>query len=84
MVVPKDSLRAIDVSDLTSEQQRAMAELVSGYKNYLAERMATVFKFEDWVAQTQNLEVQPKWRTFKLANISERPDAPAVEQVSCE
>ena len=69
VTVPKDSVRAIDVSALPKEEQELMASLVTGYKEYLAGIFAGSFKFEDWVEHTTGMEIAPAWRTFKVANI---------------
>jgi hypothetical protein len=69
MSVPKDNVRAIDVSELSEKDQQAMAELVVGYKEYLAGIFETTFKFEDWASHTKEIDVHPKWRTFKVSNI---------------
>jgi hypothetical protein len=69
VTVPKDSVRAIDVSALPTEEQELMATLVAGYKEYLAGIFTGTFKFEDWVEHTTGMEISPSWRTFKVSNI---------------
>ena len=69
MHVPFDNVRAIDVSLLEAAEQQTMVEMVVEYKQYIASVMATAYKFEDWAEHTKNVSVQPKWRTFKLANV---------------
>lgn len=67
--VPKPNIKAVDVTDLSLESQQEMAEALDGYDSYVKEQMKTVFSFEDWMSHTKNIHIEPKWRTFKVANI---------------
>lgn len=69
MTIPKDSVRAIDVSALSVEEQRMMVALVAEYKKYMDSVFVGTFKFEDWVEHTTGMEIHPTWRTFKVSNI---------------
>ena len=67
--VPKDFIRAIDVSELSDEDAAAVVEMVARYKEYFSNHIKTAFTFEDWVAHTLNLHFEPKWRSFKISGI---------------
>jgi hypothetical protein len=69
VTVPKDSIRAIDVSNLTDEEQQSMVKLVAEYKSYLDIAIASTYKFEDWAEHTKGVVIHPNWRTFKVSNI---------------
>lgn len=68
--VPKDTVRAIDVSELTSAQQDEMSRLVAEYKQYMDTIFKSAFTFENWVEHTYQETVIPKWRSFKTANLT--------------
>lgn len=67
--VPKDTIRAIDVSGMNDDDQQAVASLVAEYKEYLAGFYKGAFNFEDWASHTREVQIQPKWRTFKVSNV---------------
>ena len=67
--VPKDCVRAIDVSELADDEQQHIAGLVSEYRQYISDIMQTSFKFEDWVEHTTGARIDPMWRSFKVTNI---------------
>ena len=69
--VPKDSVRAIDVSDLSPGQQDEMERLVREYKEYMDNILKAAFTFEGWVEHSYNETIVPKWRSFKVHNITE-------------
>ena len=71
MSVPKDFMRAIDVAELDPEAQQRMETLIAEYKEYMATIMKSAFTFENWVDHTYNEEITPKWRSFKLAKITD-------------
>lgn len=66
--VPKDNIKAIDVSDLSEDQQQDVLQYLQEYAEYVKEFQQSMFKFEDWVAHTKNIYIEPKWRTFKKEN----------------
>lgn len=68
MSVPKDSIRAIDVTDLDEEARQLMERRVAEYKEYMGNILKSAFTFENWVDHTYNTEVNPKWRSFKVNN----------------
>jgi hypothetical protein len=67
--VPADSVRAIDVSELTEAEQQETAALVAEYKQYTKDYFKAMFKFEDWVEHSKGTAISPKWRTFKVSGI---------------
>lgn len=67
--VPHDYIRAVDVSDLSPQDRLKMQELLTEYGEYRARIAKQAFSFEDYVEQVRGEVVEPKWRTFKLANI---------------
>ena len=66
--VPQPNIKAIDVSDLTEEQQQEVQQYLQEYAQYVKDFQQNMFKFEDWVAHTKNVDIEPKWRTFKKDN----------------
>lgn len=64
-------VRALDVTDLAQADQLQMQRLAEEYKAYKENIMKTMFSFEDWVDHTYHTQVDPKWRSFKQANITE-------------
>lgn len=67
--IPKDTVRAIDVDDLSPADRVEMQELYSEYRDYTTGFMATMFNFEDWVEHSKGKKVQPKWRAFKQSGL---------------
>lgn len=67
--VPNDSIKALDVSELTEAEQLSTQLFFAEYVAYQEERRATSFTFEDWLQQTHNVDISAKWRTFKLGGI---------------
>lgn len=72
MYVPQPApvVRAIDVSELSVENQGQIEKLVQEYREYKDHITKTMFTFENWVAHTYNIDLDLKWRSFKLANIT--------------
>lgn len=69
--VPKKSIKAIDVSDLTEDQRDEMCKLHAEYNQYREQAIKNIFNFEDWVSQTSGNDLgNIKWRTFNIDNIS--------------
>lgn len=66
-----DSIRAIDVSELTEAEQQTTASLVAEYKQYTKDYFKAMFKFEDWVEHSTGNSISPKWRTFKVSGIKQ-------------
>lgn len=67
--VPKDLVRAIDVSELDPAQRAEIAEMYVEYKKYVSTFMENMFNFETWVEHTHNKEIKPKWRAFKVSGL---------------
>jgi hypothetical protein len=69
--VPRQTMKSIDVSELTAEQKAEMQALYKEYARYYEEFLINAFNFETWVEHTKGKTISPKWRAFKLANIKE-------------
>lgn len=67
--VPKDLIRAIDVSELDPAEREKLVQLYKEYKEYTAGFMKTMFSFENWASQTHQVEIKPKWRAFKVSGL---------------
>lgn len=63
--VPGDFVRAVDITELSQEQQDKMVDLYQQYQRYCDMFMSTMFNFETWLEHTRNTYIKPKWRTFK-------------------
>lgn len=59
------NIKAIDVTDLDDSEQSQLADLYEEYSEYFGNHAKRAYSFEDWATHTQQLEVSPKWRTFK-------------------
>ena len=70
-LVPKSTMKTIDVSELTPVQCQELQELYQEYTQYYEDFMANAFNFETWVEHTKGKEISPKWRAFKLSNIKD-------------
>lgn len=67
--VPRDTVKAIDVTDLSVADRTRLQQLHTEYMEYRANAMTRLFNFEDWVSHTMSLNIEPKWRTFKIAGL---------------
>jgi hypothetical protein len=67
--VPKDLIRALDVSELEPAERQDLLNLYTEYKQYTAAFLENMFNFETWVDHTHNRTVKPKWRAFKVAGL---------------
>jgi hypothetical protein len=67
--VPKDLIRAIDMSELEPSERAEMAALHAEYKQYVSTFMEKMFNFETWAEHTHNKEIKPKWRAFKVSGL---------------
>lgn len=65
--VPISNIKALDVTHLTEEQRATLARQHMEYRDYVRSLLSTVFKFEDWLEHTNQLDknIEIKWRTFK-------------------
>jgi len=68
--VPKPNIKAVDVTDLSPEDRDALLALLIEYNEYVVSKTESIFNFEDWVAHSALVDIQPKWRTFKLDNLT--------------
>lgn len=68
--IPTTNIKALDVSELSEEEQQKFAALWSQYQQYYREAAKTLFDFETWVEHTTDEKVDVKWRTFKSDNIT--------------
>lgn len=68
--VPLPHMKALDVTELSPEDQQQLAEQFKEYAEYYETAALTLFSFEDWLSHTQgdDVQVQLKWRTFVLEN----------------
>jgi len=67
--VPSSTVRAIDVSELSEQDQQELAGLVAEYKEYVDQHFNKMFKFEDWAEHSKQIYISPKWRSFKVSGI---------------
>ena len=67
--VASDTVQALDVSDLTTEEQSQTEMLVNEYNQYISDKMSTLFSFEDWMEHTSQPAVPVKWRKFKSSGV---------------
>jgi hypothetical protein len=66
-VVPSN-IKALDVSGLPEPLRAKIADCYSEYADYIKQHMRTAFSFEDWLQHSQQITIEPKWRTFKPDN----------------
>lgn len=63
------NIKAVDVTDLSQEEQKELESLLQEYHKYLEGQRKQTFSFEDFVSHTTNKKLSPKWRTFKPEQI---------------
>lgn len=66
---PTDLIKAIDVTDLDSDQIKKLETLYDEYQDYVDLMRRNIYSFEDWVDHVTNENAPVKWRTFKANNI---------------
>lgn len=66
--VPTHNIKAIDVTDLTEEEQKRMENLLAEYQEYVDIHRKSLATFEDWVTHShgEDEKVNVKWRTFNM------------------
>ena len=69
--VPRQTIKSIDVSDLTPDQRLELQALYREYAKYYDDFIINAFNFETWVEHTKGQTISPKWRAFILANIKQ-------------
>lgn len=80
--VPRDQIKALDVTDWNPESCAALEELVTEYRQYKEKQIQRIFTFEDWLSHTgRDVSEELKWRTFKLNGILEEFKADLAEDV---
>lgn len=70
--VPSVNITAIDVSELTEEEQNEMQGFLKEYKEYVKLHNKNMFNFEDWVSHSKGKEIKPKWKNFTQSRITEK------------
>lgn len=66
------NVKALDVTDLDSEEREVLETAVREYNEYLEAQRQTLFTFEEFVDHTRQTTVRPKWRTFKPDQLEEQ------------
>lgn len=69
--VPRQTMKSIDVSDLSADERLEMQALYKEYSKYYEDFLANAFNFETWCEHSKGLHISPKWRAFKLSNIKQ-------------
>lgn len=69
--VPNDTIKAIDVTELSTDEAADMVEALREYSEYYENATKTLFKFEDWITHVGRKTGTPKWRSFIKQNIVE-------------
>lgn len=71
--VPSTAMKAVDVTDLSENEQDALQDLLKNYATYFENATRRVFSFEDWISHTTGFAThqlpEVKWRTFLLENV---------------
>jgi hypothetical protein len=69
--VPRQTIKSIDVSDLSPEDRASMLALYDEYTKYYEAFLDNAFNFETWAEHAKGIHISPKWRAFRLANIKQ-------------
>lgn len=67
--VPKDLIKAIDLSETDPVQRAEIANRYEEYKQYVAAQLKNMMTFEGWVSHSYNEEYKLKWRSFKVSGL---------------
>lgn len=67
--VPKDLIRAIDLSETDNDVRAEIAQMYDQYVEYRNTFMKNMLTFEKWIDHTHNKEVELKWRSFKTSGL---------------
>lgn len=67
--VPRDTVKAIDVTDLSPSERDNIQQLYVEFAQYRQDAFDRLFNFEDWVSHTHSELIEPKWRTFKVTGL---------------
>jgi hypothetical protein len=68
--IPAENIRALDVTQLSSEEQTKMADAYKEYQVYVKFHMSSMFSFGDWLSHTESQTAVPAWKSFKLSGLS--------------
>jgi len=75
--VPKQVIKAIDVTGLNTQDRQQMLERWHAYQEYRSAIMKTIFSFENFVDHTYGTDenaIPPKWRSFSPSKIRSFPE----------
>ena len=64
--IPQDFISAFDVSDLSAKDQEKVKELYLQYGEYVKLFKQKMFSFEDWLGHIDEVDIELKWRRFKI------------------
>lgn len=67
--IPKDLIRAIDLSETDLSERAELQKMYEEYQWYVQNFMKTMFNFETWAEQAHGKEIKPKWRSFKVSGL---------------
>lgn len=67
--VPKDLIKAIDLSEATPQERAQIVARYDEYKQYVAAHLKNMLSFEKWVDHSYQEEYQLKWRSFKVSGL---------------
>lgn len=68
VIIPTEvpgNIKAIDVTELSDDEQQEMSELYEEYLKYFNNHIKRAYSFENWASHTKQINISPKWRTFK-------------------
>lgn len=71
VTIPKDTIKALDVSDLAPGVVKSLSNRIAEYNEYMATIIKSAFTFENWVDHQHGESLDLKWRTFKVSEIVE-------------
>lgn len=71
MSVPKDTIRALDLSGLDDAEKAKLSAHVAEYKEYMATVYKSAFTFENWAEHSYGESLDLKWRSFKVSKVTE-------------
>lgn len=69
VALPQTNFKALDVTSLSDEDRAELVELYNQYQGYVANHIARLFNFEDFISHTTGEDRDVKWRTFKTENV---------------
>lgn len=69
---PGDNITVIDVSELSPDRQKYMAELYQKYQDYKTQFLKSIPSFETWAEQEENVYMSVPWKTLKTNHIIQK------------